>query len=130
MKVHTAVGKYKVSPDILFNLLSKEENLPKWATKFCASIKKHQNDYILTTTRGQELFFKIDSNAETGTIDMAIGPSKEMMWGGPNRVTSDNMGGSLFIFTLLQSPGQSDEEFEAGCNGLSEEFEVIRSLVE
>jgi len=130
MKVHTAVGQYKASPEILFNLLSKEENLPKWATKFCASIEKRQDDYILTTTEGQELFFKIKSNSETGTIDMSAGPGKEMMWAGPHRVTSDNLGGSLFIFTHIQAPGQADEEFEAGCKGLAEEFEVIRSLVE
>jgi len=130
MRIHTAVGQYQVSPETLFNLLSKEENLPKWATKFCASIEKRQNDYILTTTNGQELFFKIESNAQTGTIDMAAGSNKEIMWGGPHRVASDNMGGSLFIFTLLQAPGQPDEEFEAGCKGLTEEFEVIRSLVE
>ncbi|VAW52254.1 hypothetical protein MNBD_GAMMA06-196 [hydrothermal vent metagenome] len=130
MKVHTAVGQYKASPEALFNLLSKEENLPKWATKFCASIEKRQDDYILTTTEGQELFFKIKSNAETGTIDMSAGPSKEMMWGGPHRVASDNLGGSLFVFTHIQAPGQADEEFEAGCKGLAEEFEVIRSLVE
>ena len=130
MKIHTAVGQYKASPVSLFNLLSKEENLPKWATNFCASIEKRNDDYFLTTTDGHDLIFKIDSNAETGTIDMALGPNKEMMWGGPHRVTSDNMGGSLFIFTNIQPPGQTDEEFEAGCKGLLEEFEVIRSLVE
>lgn len=129
MKVHTAVGQYNVAPEILFNLLSKEENLPKWATKFCVSVEKRQDDYILTTTGGQELFFKISSNADMGTIDMAAGPNKEMMWSGPHRVVSDNMGGSLFIFTHIQSPGQADEEFEAGCKGLADEFEVIRSLV-
>ena len=130
MRVSTVVGQYKASPQTLFGLLSKEENLPKWATKFCTSITKRRNDYILTTTDGQELFFKINSNAETGTIDMAVGPSKETMWGGPHRVVSDNMEGSLFIFTNIQSPGQADEEFDAGCKGLVEEFEVIRSLVE
>lgn len=130
MNIHTAVGQYKASPDKLFNLLSKEENLPKWATKFCTSIEKRQDDYILTTITGQEMFFKINSNAETGIIDMSLGPSKDMMWMGPHRVTSDNMGGSLFIFTFIQSPGQANEEFEAGCKGLAEEFEVIRSIVE
>ena len=130
MKIHTTVGQYKTSPDKLFDLLSKEENLPKWATNFCASITKQQNDYIVTTTSGDDLLFKIESHKKYGIIDMAIGSNREMMWGAPHRVTSDNMGGSLFLFTLIQSPGQSDEEFESGCNGLTEEFEVIRSLVE
>lgn len=130
MKIHTEVGHYKASPETLFNLLSKEENLPKWATKFCSSVNKKGDDYIITTQTGQDLFFKIESDATSGKIDMSAGPTSEQMWCGPHRVASDNMGGSLFIFTYLQAPGQPDEEFDAGCHGLSEEFEVIRSLVE
>jgi len=130
MKIHTAVSHYKASPEVLFNLLSKEENLPKWATKFCSRVDKKGEDYIVTTTQGQELYFSIKANAQAGTIDMAIGPEKEQMWGAPHRVTSDNMGGSLFIFVFLQAPGQPEEEFDAGCLGLAEEFEVIRALVD
>lgn len=130
MKVRTVVGQYKASPEILFDLLSKEENLDKWATNFCSSIEKRESDYVLTTVKGQEFFFKIDSDSETGIIDMAMGDNKDMMWKTPHRVTSDNMGGSLFIFTNIQLPGQEDAEFEEGCNGLLEEFEVIRSLVD
>ena len=129
MKVHTAVAKFKAPPEKLFALLSKEENLPKWATMFCKDIKKDGDDYIITTPGG-ELYFKINADAKTGVIDMAAGPTKEQMWGGPNRVASDNMGGSLFIFTYLQAPGQPDEDFENGCKGLAVEFEVIRKLVD
>ncbi|VAW78907.1 hypothetical protein MNBD_GAMMA12-927 [hydrothermal vent metagenome] len=130
MKIHTAVGQYNASPDVLFSLLSKEENLPKWASNFCTSIEQREDHYFITTTSGQELCFKIEANAETGTIDMAVGTSKDRMWSGPHRVASDNLGGSLFIFTHIQSPGQTNEEFDMGCKGLAEEFEVIRSLVD
>lgn len=130
MKIHTAVGHYNASPEVLFNLLSKEENLPMWATNFCSRVEKNNDDYIITTTSGESLNFKIESDASSGTIDMAVGPSNEQMWSGPSRVSSDNMGGSLFIFTLLQAPGQADDEFDAGCQGLEAEFEVIRSLVD
>ena len=129
MKVHTTVGKFKASPEKLFNLISKEENLPKWATIFCKSIRKEGEDFIITTPGG-DLFFKIDSDEKTGVIDMSVGPTKEQMWGGPHRVVSDNMGGSLFIFTYIQAPGQPDEDFENGCKGLEAEFEVIRKIVE
>lgn len=130
MKIHTAVGHYKANPETLFSLLSKEENLSKWATKFCTRVDKKAGDYMVTTTSGQVLYFKIEADARSGTIDMAVGPTKDQMWCGPHRVVSDNMGGSLFIFTFLQAPGQPEEEFDAGCLGLEEEFEVIRSLVD
>ena len=67
MKVHTAVAKFKAPPEKLFALLSKEENLPKWATMFCKDIKKDGDDYIITTPGG-ELYFKINADAKTGVI--------------------------------------------------------------
>lgn len=130
MKIHTAVGHYQASPEKVFNLISKEENLEKWATNFCKSVELRGDNYIINTTNGQELYFKITSNQQSGAIDMAAGPSKEQLWCSPCRVVSDNMGGSVFIFTLFQSPGQSIQEFDSGCQGLDEELEVIRGIVE
>lgn len=130
MKTHTAIAQYKASPEKLFTLLSKEENLPKWAVNFCADIEHRAGDYVITTKAGEELLFKIEADPNTGTIDMASGPSKEQMWKSPTRVVSDNTGGSLFIFTFVQPPGMPDDVYEAGCEGLDVEFEVIRSLVE
>lgn len=130
MKIHTAVGHYKASPEILFNLLSKEENLSKWATNFCTKVDKKDDDYIITTKSGDVLYFKINADENLGTIDMSIGPTKDQMWCGPHRIASDNLGGSIFSFTYLQAPGQPEEEFDTGCLGLAEEFEVIRSLVD
>ena len=35
-------------------------------------------------------------------------------------------GGSLLLFTALQLPGMSDDDFAAQCHGLEAEFEIIR----
>ncbi len=130
MKTNTTVARYKASPQTLYDLLSKEENLPKWAVRFCTDIERKADDYIITTATGEAHYFKIEADPQTGTIDMASGPSKDQMWNTPTRVVSDNADGSLFIFTFLQPPGMPDEAYAAGCAGLKEEFEVIRSLVE
>ena len=130
MKIHTLAAHYKASPEVLFNFLKKEENLPLWASKFCRRIDKNGNDYIITTLENQELYFKIDANADTGVIDMAAGPTKDQMWGGSQRVISDNNGGSVFIFTMLQAPGQAEEVFDAGCDNLEEEFDTLRKLID
>lgn len=129
MQVQTKTGHFKCTPEALLNLLSKEENLPKWATLFCQAIKMDGDDYKITTPMG-ELFFRIDVDIKTGVIDMKAGPTKKQMGGGYHRVVSDNNGGSLFLFTHLQSPGESDEQYLEGCSGIDKEFEVIRELVE
>ncbi len=129
MNVHTKTQKFNCSPEVLIDLLGKEENLAKWATIFCQEVKKQGEDYKITTPMG-EMYFKINKDLETGVIDMKAGPTKDQMWGGYHRVVSDNMGGSIFIFTHLQAPDESDESFHAGCQGLDAEFEVIKNLVE
>ncbi len=130
MKIHTATAQYKASPDTVFKLVSNPENLAKWAKNFCSSIKKEGDDFIITTPTGDELFFSIEANQVLGVIDMLAGPTKEMLWKFPTRIASNNMGGSIFIFTNIQMPNQSDDEFAAGCVPLAEELEIIRSLVD
>ncbi len=82
MQIKTTVGHFNTSPEVLFDFLSKAENLPKWATLFCASITKQDEIYLVTTPDGQEIFFDIESNAEHGTIDMSLGPTKDQLWRG------------------------------------------------
>lgn len=48
----------------------------------------------------------------------------------PARVVERPGYGSLFIFTAMQYPGVSDENFQAQCAGLEQEFAHIRACVE
>ena len=94
-----------------------------------ACFDRFGDDFIIDTPNGK-MYLKHDCDPKTGMIDMKSGPTKDEMWNTPTRVVSDNMGGAFFIFTIAQVPGQSDEEFEQGCEGLAHEFEVIRKIVE
>lgn len=129
MKVHTKTEQFRVSPETLFQFLSNIENMPKWATTYVKSLKKIGDDYKVVTPDG-EMFQMFDINASTGVIDMYGGPTKEQTWRWPARVTTDNIGGSLFSFTCIQMPGQPDDIFEGQCRALDEEFKNIRRLVE
>jgi hypothetical protein len=60
MKVYTEVGHYKATPEVLFDLLSNPENLPKWAITFCKGIEKQEDGYYLVTAPSDDkLFFRI-----------------------------------------------------------------------
>jgi len=131
MNVYTETGHYQATTQELFAFLSEAQNLPKWATVFCKSIETQKDGYYtVTTTQDEELLFKIEASKSTGTIDMYMGLTTEMLWKIPTRVMSDNMGGSIFTFTLIQMPNQSDEAFEQGHQGVIAELKVIQSLVE
>ncbi len=67
MKVYTEVGHYKATSEVLFDLLSKPENLPKWAITFCKKIEKKEESYHVTSPDGDELFFRIDADKKSSS---------------------------------------------------------------
>jgi len=127
MKTSTKTVHLNAAPDHVFGYLSKVENLPKWATNYCTEVKREGADYKLLTQNG-EMFMRIDSDATTGVVDMVGGPHKDQMAPWPARVAALPDGSSLFVFTCLQMPGVSDEEFAQQCTSLDEEFEGLQKL--
>jgi hypothetical protein len=125
MKTSTHTKALPTSKEDTFAFLSNIENLPKWATIFCQGLKTDSKGRQKVMTPGGELFFKIKANEETGTIDMYGGPTEEQMAYWPARVVERPGAGSLFIFTAMQYPGMSDQDFEGQCNGLKAEFEEL-----
>lgn len=113
----------------VFAFLSEPQNLPKWATGFCQEISSGESGLTVTTPQG-EIVFRMECDEESGVIDMYGGPTPEQMAYFPTRVVSLPGGGSAYTFTNIQWPGISDEDFNAQCAGLGEEFENIRRLTE
>jgi hypothetical protein len=116
--------------DKVFDFLSNVENLPKWATLFCREIKRGDDGRYRVVTPQGEIFFAIEADPSTGTIDMFGGADEDHMSFWPSRVIARPDGGSLFLFTAFQYPGMSDENFAAQCAGLVQEFPHIKAHVE
>lgn len=127
MNTNTHTLPLAASKDKAFAFLSKIENLPKWATRFCKELKKDAAGRHKIVTPQGEIFFRIEADARTGVIDMYGGPTPDAMAYWPTRVVERPGHGSLFIFTAMQYPGVPDAEFAAQCEGLKAEFEHIRA---
>lgn len=113
-----------------FEVISNVENLPKWAVAFCRGLERRGGRWWVKTPEG-ELQFRIDADSKTGVVDMYVGPTEDQMQLAPARVVGLPDGRSLFLFTLIQYPGMSDEAFKAQCVPLVErEFPELRRLVE
>jgi hypothetical protein len=112
----------------VFTFISNIENLPKWATEFCKELKKVGDKYkvISCNPDAGELFFSIRSDRATGVVDMFAGPTAEQMSIFPTRVVELSDKTSVYIFTMFQTPGMSDELFNAQYNSLTKEFGNIR----
>jgi hypothetical protein len=109
----------------VFSYLENIENLPKWATVFCKELKKEGGKYKVVTSMG-ELFFEIESDKKTGVIDMYAGPNERQMGIFPARVLDMPGGASMILFTMFQTPGMTDEQFNAQYKSLLQEFEHLK----
>jgi hypothetical protein len=130
MNTSTHTLPLAVSKQTAFAFLSKIENLPKWATRFCKELKKDASGRDKIVTPQGEIFFRIEADPATGVIDMHGGPAPDAEAYWPARVVERPGNGSLFIFTAMQYPGVPDADFAARCDGLQAEFEHIKRHVE
>jgi len=129
MNSHTQVQVFSATKETVFAFLSNIQNLPKWATGFAKELKEIDGEYKVVTPQG-EIFFRMESNAGTGIIDMYGGPTKEQMAYFPSRVIATPENKSAYMFTNFQWPGIPDEVFAAQNGTLVEEFENIIKQVE
>ena len=109
----------------VFDFLARVENLPKWATEFARELKVEDGRTRVVNGLG-EFDFSIESDPDTGVIDMFAGPSQEEPALFPTRVVALPDGSSAYTFTMFQGPGMPDELFEAQYQSLVREFENIR----
>ena len=129
MNSRTSVLVLSTPRERLFAFLADIDNLPKWATAFCRSLKTIDGKHKVMTQEG-EIFFRIDADPRSGAIDMYGGPSEDKMAYWPARVVALPGGASAFIFTNFQWPGVPDAVFAKQCEGLAHEFLNISRFVE
>ena len=112
--------------DRVFEFLSKIENLPEWATDFARELKYDRGKAKVVNGLG-EFFFAIDSDPETGVIDMYAGPTEGEMARFPTRVVALGPEKTAYTFTMFKAPEMPDELFESQHRSLQREFENIRA---
>jgi len=129
MNSHTQTQIFSATKETVFAFLSEIQNLPKWATGFAKELKNIDGEYKVVTPQG-EIFFRMESDAGTGVIDMYGGPTKKQMAYFPSRVLAMPESKSAYMFTNFKWPGIPEEMFVAQNETLVEEFENIRKHVE
>ena len=75
-----------------------------------------------------EYFFEIDSDPDTGVIDMYAGPEPERMALFPTRVVALPDGSTAYTFTMFHSPEMPDELFASQHASLQREFRNIEAV--
>jgi hypothetical protein len=111
--------------DVVFDYLSQLDNLPDWATDFAQEVKYVDGKAKVVNGLG-EFYFRIDSDRDTGVIDMYAGPTENELALFPTRVVALGEDTSAYSFTMFKAPGMPDELFESQYESLRREFDNIR----
>lgn len=115
-------------PDKVYGLVSNPENLPRWATAFCKSVRKSNSDWIVETPQGPVTIRFVPRNT-LGVLDHYVTPATGGEIYVPMRVLA-NGSGSEVIFTLFRLPEMSDEEFAWDAGLVEQDLGTLKKLME
>jgi len=116
------------APRRVYEFVSNPQNLPKWATAFCRSVKQTASGWIVETQDGQ-VGIKFVARNDFGVLDhhVTVKPGVELLI--PLRVVP-NRSGSDINFTLFQSPDTSDAKFAQDTGLVDHDLRNLKKALE
>lgn len=114
--------------DAVYEFISNPENLPKWATAFCQSIRKVGSDWVMQTASGEMKVRFVPPN-EFRVADHFVSPAPGVEIYVPMRVLA-NGSGSEVVFTLFRSPDMPAEKFAKDIELVSCDLQTLKRKLE
>ena len=126
-RAHTVSVGIPVDPELVYAYASDPANLPAWAPGFVKSIEKQRTSWIAQTPLGQ-IAFRFAAANDFGVldhdVDLPTGTLHHAMRVVPNGA------GSEVLFTLIQLPGVSDEQFQQDMDTVRADLNKLRTVLE
>jgi hypothetical protein len=128
LRAKTLSVSIECPPGRAYGFVSNPENLPKWATAFCRSVRKSEGEWIVETPSGP-VRIKFVAKNEFGVLDhyVTLEPGVEIMV--PMRVVP-NGSGSEVVFTLFQWPNMSEEKFTEDAGLVERDLRTLKKVLE
>jgi hypothetical protein len=104
------------------------ENLPRWATTFCRSIRHEGDGWVMETSLGA-MSIRLAPENSFGVLDHYLTPAGGETLYVPLRVVA-NGSGSEVLFTLFRLPGVSDEDYAADAALVRQDLHSLKELLE
>lgn len=115
-------------PKEVFQYVSNPENLPKWATAFCRSVRKAGDEWIVETPDGPMTIKFVGPNG-LGVLDHYVSPAPGVEVFNPMRVVP-NGDGSEVMFTLFQPTDVSEERFAKDAAMVEHDLSTLKKVLE
>jgi len=129
MRTHTATIEIRTPPERAFAFLADAERLPVWAIGFAKAIARDGDGWLVTLASGERLPLRVDADPATGVVDFVSLPAPGVQAPAHSRVVAHG-DGSLYTFSMHQSPDVSDALFAAQAAELERELTVLKAHLE
>jgi hypothetical protein len=129
MRAHTTSIEIAASPAHAFAFVADASRLPVWAIGFAKAIEPDGDRWLVTLASGQRVPLRIDSDARTGVVDYVMLPAPDVEAPAHTRLVP-HAGGTLYTFSMHQTPDIPDEVFEAQVAELERELSVLKAHLE
>lgn len=128
VKSKTLSVSIECPPGRVYEFVSNPENLPKWATAFCRSVRESAGEWIMETPDGP-MTIKFVGRNDFGVLDHTVTVKPGVKILNPMRVVP-NGSGSEIIFTVFQSPGVSNEAFAKDAGMVEGDLRTLKTVLE
>lgn len=115
-------------PRKVYEFVSNPENLSRWATAFCKSVRKSSDGWTVETPQGPVKIRFAEKN-DFGVLDHYVTLASGVEVYVPMRVVP-NGSGSEVIFTLFKTPEMSDAQFAEDARMVERDLKALKSILE
>ena len=129
MRTHTTSIEIGASPADAFAFVADGAKLPLWAIGFAKAIERDGERWLVTLAGGQRLPLRIDSDPVTGVVDYVVLPAPDVEAPAHTRVMP-HADGTLYAFSMHQTPEIPDDVFDAQVAELERELTVLKAHLE
>ena len=129
MRTHTTSIRIDTSTEAAFAFVSDAAKLPVWAIGFAKAIERDADGWLVTLASGDRVGLRIDSDRSTGVVDYVLLPAPGVEAPAHTRVMPHG-GGTLYAFSMHQTPDIPDEVFDAQIAELERELTVLKAHLE
>ena len=126
-RTHTVSVGIAVAPRTVYAYASDPANLPVWAPGFVKSIEQRDGHWVAQTALGEAVFRFAPANA-FGVLDHDV-ELPAGVFHNPMRVVPNGAGCEV-LFTLVQLPGMSDEQFKSDLDTVRADLNKLRTVME
>ena len=128
VKAETLTVSMECTAEEVYAFVSHPENLPRWATAFCKSVRQSGPDWIMETPEGPATVRFVGKNP-FGVLDHYVVPATRVEIYVPMRVVANGAGGSAVVFTLFHPPNMSEEQFRNDLAMVQRDLITLRRVL-